>query len=88
MQRTHRRLGDLLVESGMITQDQLSSTLEQKDSSQKLGHALIERGYISEQQLIDALSIQLDIPQVHLSNLVIDYQTVNLVDQSFSRQMN
>ncbi|WP_028976719.1 GspE/PulE family protein [Sporolactobacillus terrae] len=86
MQRTHRRLGDLLVESGMITQDQLSSTLEQKDSSQKLGHALIERGYISEQQLIDALSIQLAIPQVHLSNLVIDYQTVNLVDQSFSRQ--
>ncbi|MCQ2008506.1 MAG: ATPase, T2SS/T4P/T4SS family [Sporolactobacillus sp.] len=86
MQRTHRRLGDLLVDSGMITQEHLASTLEQKESSQKLGHALIERGYISEQQLIDALSIQLSIPQVHLANIVIDHQTVNLVDQSFSRQ--
>ncbi|MCO7175620.1 GspE/PulE family protein [Sporolactobacillus kofuensis] len=86
MQRTHRRLGDLLVDSGMITPEQLNSTLEQKEASQKLGDALIERGYISEQQLIDVLSLQLNIPQVHLANIVIDHQTVNLVDQSFSRQ--
>ncbi|QAA22888.1 GspE/PulE family protein [Sporolactobacillus terrae] len=86
MQRTHRRLGDLLVDSGIITNEQLASTLEQKDSSQKLGHALIERGYISEQQLIDALSFQLSIPQVHLASIVIDHQVVNLIDQSFSRE--
>lgn len=86
MKRTHRRLGDLLVEAGLITQEQLDSTLEQKSASQKLGHALIERGYISEQQLIDVLSIQLNIPQIHLSNQVIDQQSVNLVDQDFARR--
>ncbi|TGA99524.1 type II secretion system protein GspE [Sporolactobacillus shoreae] len=85
-QRTHRRLGDLLVEAGLINLEQLNSTLEQKSSKQKLGNALIERGYISEQQLIDVLSEQLSIPQVHLSNIVIDQSTANLVDQDFARR--
>ncbi|RYL94725.1 ATPase, T2SS/T4P/T4SS family [Sporolactobacillus sp. Y61] len=85
-QRLHRRLGEILVESGLISRDQLNSTLEQKNASQKLGSALIERGYISEQQLIDVLSMQLNMPQVHLSNLVIDPGTANLVDQDFARR--
>lgn len=86
MQRTRRRLGDLLIEAGLIDEEQLKTTLEQKNASQKLGSALIERGYISEQQLIDALSMQLNIPQVRLSNIVIDQKTANVVDQEFARR--
>lgn len=85
MQRTHQRLGDLLVTNGLISQQQLDSTLEQKAPAQRLGNALIERGYLSEQQLIDALSIQLNIPQVHLSTIIIDKQAVRLIDQNFAR---
>ncbi|MFT8708633.1 MAG: ATPase, T2SS/T4P/T4SS family [Sporolactobacillus sp.] len=85
MQRTHQRLGDLLVANGLITQQQLDTTLEQKAHSQRLGNALIERGYISEQQLIDALSNQLHITQVHLSTIIIDKQAVRMLDQTFAR---
>lgn len=85
-QRTHKRLGDLLIESGLINTEQLKTTLEQKNPGQKLGTALIERGYISEQQLIDALSDQLSIPQVHPAGIVIDKSTAELIDQEFARR--
>jgi type IV pilus assembly protein PilB len=84
--RTHRRLGDLLISAGLINEEQLKTTLEQKHPGQKLGAALIERGYISEQQLIDALSEQLLIPQVHLAGIVIDQSAAKLVDQDFARR--
>ncbi|RYL87536.1 type II/IV secretion system protein [Sporolactobacillus sp. THM7-4] len=86
MQRAHRRLGDLLIEAGLINHEQLATTLEQKNASQKLGSALIERGYISEQQLIDVLSIQLNIPRVRLANLIIDPKTAHIADQEFARR--
>ncbi|MFD2618156.1 GspE/PulE family protein [Terrilactibacillus laevilacticus] len=86
MVRQHRRLGDLLVEAGLVNQEQLTSTLEQKRPSQKLGNALIERGYLSEQQLLEILEIQLGIPQVRLSNVIIDPQIVNLIDKDFAKR--
>ncbi|MFT8870910.1 MAG: ATPase, T2SS/T4P/T4SS family [Sporolactobacillus sp.] len=84
-QRNRQRLGDLLVHNGLITEQQLQSTLEQKAAGQRLGGALIERGYLSEQQLIDTLSIQLNIPQVRLSTADVNKQVVRMIDQKFAR---
>lgn len=45
-----KRLGDLLVDSGLITGQQLQQVLEeQKGTGMKLGDLLIARGYITEQ---------------------------------------
>src|SRR5690625_3483374 len=54
-----QRLGDILVESGLITEEQLSVTLSQKNDDEKLGDALLKEGYITEQQLIEVLEFQL-----------------------------
>ena len=47
--RTKIRLGDLLVQEGIISEEQLMQTLSaQKQSGRKLGHMLIELGFVSE----------------------------------------
>ena len=63
-----QRLGDLLVEAGAITQEQLSNALaEQKKSGQRLGAFLVSKGWITESKLMEALSLLLKFPLVSLS---------------------
>ncbi|WP_241667381.1 GspE/PulE family protein [Pseudodesulfovibrio senegalensis] len=60
MKRERKRLGDLLIEAGVISNDQLMKALEaQEKSGLKLGQYLIRSGLIKESQLIDILSRQL-----------------------------
>ena len=47
------RLGDLLVEHGLISNDQLMQALaEQKSSGLKLGRLLVEKGYVKDEQVL------------------------------------
>lgn len=62
------RLGDLLVQQGIITEEQLMQTLaEQKKSGRKLGFVLVELGYVSEAQLLSFLSQHLNVPLVDIA---------------------
>ncbi|MFW5775105.1 MAG: GspE/PulE family protein [Chitinivibrionales bacterium] len=64
-----KRLGEILVDQGLISPQQLQHGLdEQKRSHEQLGKCLISLGYISENKLIDVLSAQLDIQHVVLDN--------------------
>jgi type IV pilus assembly protein PilB len=81
-----KRLGDLLVETGLITESQLAEALREKAPGQKLGDALLQRGYITEQQLIEALEFQLGIPHVSLYRYPIDPKATSLVPKEFARR--
>jgi type IV pilus assembly protein PilB len=81
-----KRLGDLLVESGLITHKQLEQTLEEKLTDQKLGDALLERGLISERQLIEVLEFQLGIPHVRLNHYPIDLTLLTLVPKETAKR--
>ncbi|GGJ67603.1 type IV pilus assembly protein PilB [Anoxybacillus voinovskiensis] len=81
-----KRLGDLLVEAGLITEAQLQEALQQKAPGQKLGDALLQRGYITEQQLIEVLEFQLGIPHVSLYRYPIDPKLTNLVPKEFAKR--
>jgi type IV pilus assembly protein PilB len=81
-----KRLGDLLVEAGLITEEQLQEALKEKAPSQKLGDALLQRGYITEQQLIEVLEFQLGIPHVSLYRYPIDPKLTNLVPKEFAKR--
>ena len=49
------RLGDLLVQAGTITQEQLETALEkQKKSGMKLGVTLVDEGIITEDDIVNA----------------------------------
>ena len=75
-----RRLGDLLVAEGLITEAQLKQALgDQKGKTDKLGSILVKHGFITEEQLIGFLSRQYGIPSITLDRVEIDAETIRLV---------
>ncbi|WP_153123062.1 GspE/PulE family protein [Peribacillus tepidiphilus] len=86
MPQNRKRLGDLLVEAGLISKDQLQIALKEKSSSQKLGDVLLQRGYITEQQLIEVLEFQLGIPHVSLYRYPFDRKLFNLVPKETAKR--
>ncbi|WP_146442366.1 GspE/PulE family protein [Vibrio kanaloae] len=86
--RLRKRLGDLLVEEGIITEDQVAQALvAQKSTGRKLGDTLIELGFLSEQQMLSFLSQQLAIPLIDLSRANIDVEAVQLLPEVHARRL-
>lgn len=76
------RIGELLVDAGILTEEKLKEALElQKDSGQRLGSVLIQRQFVTEPQLIQALSKQLSIPWVSLWHLDISEQLLDMIPE-------
>lgn len=62
-----RRLGEILLDAGLLTEPQLLAALaEQRKWGGKLGHTLVQLGYVNEGAMAHALSHQLDLPTVDL----------------------
>jgi type IV pilus assembly protein PilB len=86
MKQTRRRLGDLLIAEGLITPEQLQSTLEEKAPNQKIGDALLQRGYITDQQLAEVLEVQLGIPNINLMHYPFDTNLFSLISKETARR--
>jgi general secretion pathway protein E len=64
------RLGQLLIERGLIAAEDLDRALElQKERGDKLGRILVDMGYLAQRDLLNALSAQLGLPIATLSTL-------------------
>ncbi|WP_435248398.1 GspE/PulE family protein [Vibrio sp. nBUS_14] len=86
--RLRKRLGDLLVEEGIITEAQVEQALAaQKSTGRKLGDTLIELGFLSEQQMLSFLSQQLAIPLIDLSRANVDIEAVQLLPEVHARRL-
>lgn len=81
-----KRLGDLLIESGLITDAQLESALSNKRRDEKLGDVLLQEGYITEQQLIEVLEFQLGIPHINISQYPIEQDTVKILPKDIAKR--
>ena len=78
--RQKKRIGDLLVDAGVITQEKLEAALElQKERKQKLGILLIEEGYVTEQQIAYTLHKQMGYDIVELGKYNISTDILKLV---------
>ncbi|MGN5061190.1 MSHA fimbrial ATPase MshE [Aeromonas sp. 6P] len=85
--RLKMRLGDLLVQEQIISDDQLQlALLQQRQTGRKLGTTLIDLGFISEVQLLQFLARQLDVPFFDLNNLTIDAAAVPLLPEVQARR--
>lgn len=81
------RIGDLLIDREIITQQQLDNALkEQRNSGQKLGRTLIDLGYITEKDILDALSAQMKIPYVDLEQFKFDPELVKRLPETYARR--
>lgn len=87
MLRKKIRIGDLLVEGGVISNDQLMDALkQQKSTGQKLGTTLVNLGYVGEEQLLRFLAQQLQIDYIDLPNFKINEQAVQNLSEIQSRR--
>lgn len=83
-----KRLGDLLVEAGVITVEQLDYALTTKTRDEKLGDFLIRENYLTEQQLIETLEFQLGVPHIHLNQYAIEPELMQLVPAALAKRTN
>ncbi|MCP4644151.1 MAG: Flp pilus assembly complex ATPase component [bacterium] len=82
-----RRLGDVLLEQDLITQEQLQECLGlQRSSGQSLAHILVERGYLAEEDLVVTLSEQLGMPHIRVANYNIPKEVLNEIPETLARQ--
>ena len=82
-----RRLGEMLVSSGLITADQLGEVLElQRTSGGKLGQLLVHKKYIDERRLIEFLSKQFGIEFVDLRNINIPIEILKIIPENIARR--
>lgn len=85
--RQKKRLGDMLIEEQIITDEQLSDALEKKKGTTKrLGEVLVELGYTNETDIAKALSSQLGLEIVSLSGIQIEENVLKLVDVAVLRK--
>ncbi|BBL92708.1 type II secretion system protein E [Thermus thermophilus] len=81
------RLGELLLDLGYITEDQLKAALEEQErTGDLLGQILLRRGYIKEQDLVRALADQHRAPLIHPAQTPLDPQALRLLDPRFARE--
>ncbi len=87
LNKTRKRLGDLLLEVEMITPNQLESAIEvQKKTGEKLGTILTKLGYVTEDDIIQVLEFQLGIPHVKLEKYNIDKSAYLAIPESIAKR--
>lgn len=81
--RRKKRLGDLLIDAGVITSDQLSQALDkQKQTRQKLGATLMEMDFTTEEEIAQALKEQLGMDFVDLRTVRVPPDVISLIPDS------
>ena len=84
-----KRLGDMLLEAGLITEEQLGEALKyQAQEKERLGTTLVKHNYILEKQMIDTLRIQLGIEYIDLSKVDITPEMSRYVPKNLAKKMN
>ena len=86
-QRKKLRLGELLVQQGLITQDQLRIGLtEQKTQNMPIGRLLVRLGFVTEAVIRDIMARTIGQESIDLSNVLVDAEALKLVPQDFARR--
>lgn len=82
-----KRIGDMLIDEHVITEEQLLQALPvAKEKKKKIGETLIEMGFTTETEIAKALSVQLGIPRIDLSAITIPEDVLGLVSESVLRK--
>ncbi|WP_333491019.1 GspE/PulE family protein [Eubacterium ramulus] len=83
MKTTNLRIGDILVEKGYVTPDQMNQALawQKEHRDKRVGQILMELGFVSESQVLDALASRLHLNIVDVAQLSVDLQAVGKVSR-------
>lgn len=88
METKRLRIGDILKNAGIISEENLQEALAQQsvDKSKRLGEILIQYGYVTEEQLLGALSARLGVPIISIQDQAVDLEAAGKIPQSIANK--
>lgn len=87
MKETKKKIGDILLEEGLITSEQLETArILQKTNKKKLGKILIELGNVTEEQIAKAISRQFSLPLVDWNGVTVNKKVLSLVPREVAEK--
>lgn len=87
--RKRKRLGDLLVDAGVLTQEQLGEALKkQRELGLRLGETLIELKFTNENEIVEALHQQMGFPIAHIREAKLAPEVIALLPEPIVRKHN
>ncbi|MBI4368207.1 MAG: hypothetical protein HY588_02325 [Candidatus Omnitrophica bacterium] len=83
-----KRIGEILIENGSLTPDQLTKALEQQKTKpgKLLGKILIEMGFVSEEDIVVALATQFNVPYLPIGNFTISEAVDRLIPKEIIKK--
>ena len=82
-----RKLGEILVAAGKITEGQLNYVLSKQGTiGKKLGQILVDEKMVSEDDMINAIVAQTGIQKVDLSEVELDKKAIKMVSQNLCQK--
>ncbi|MBW2436105.1 MAG: Flp pilus assembly complex ATPase component TadA, partial [Deltaproteobacteria bacterium] len=85
--KARKKLGEILVEGGLLTQEQLEKALPyQKKSKLKLGQFLVREGIVSESQIVDLVSSQLKLEKYRPDKFTVDVELAQLLSAEIAHR--
>lgn len=85
--RIRKRLGDMLVEAGVITNDQLMEALgKQKESGKRLGELLVDLRFTDEMEIVEAMAQQMKIPVAKIREAKLAPEVIALLPENIVRK--
>src|ERR1041385_8262349 len=87
MANEHKRLGEMLIEAGLLKPEQLKRAIAvQGRSGQRLGATIIQLGFVEEKALLHLLQRQLGMPLVNLDETAADEQALGMIKEDMARK--
>jgi len=87
MKSNYKRLGNILLEHDLLSQQQLDEALRiQMEEKKRLGEVLINKGYVTELDILNVLESQLNIEYVKINDLDITPEIPNLITEKIARR--
>lgn len=82
-----KQLGELLIERGVITKEELEQALQvQKEKGGLIGQILVDLGFAKEEEIAQALTAQFGFPYLPLNNYEIDPEVIKIIPENVASQ--
>jgi len=82
-----KRLGEILMEQGVLTEDNLKKALQiQKEESGLLGEILVKNNFVKEEDVVVALACQFNYPYLSVSNFIASSEAIQAVTSELARR--
>ncbi len=84
---SHRKLGEILVENGLVSEIQLAEALaEQRVTGSRLGEIVVKKGWVTREEIEKSLTQQKGISSFNLAGYIIEPEVVKLIPEDFARK--